>query len=675
LRVVETLPRAVREIEHCWIPLADGTRLAARLWLPEGAEARPVPAVLEYIPYGKRDGTRERDEPIHRYFAGHGYASVRVDLRGSGESEGLLLDEYLAQEEDDGVAAIAWIAAQPWCDGSVGMLGKSWGGFNALQIAARRPPALRGVITVCSSDDRYADDAHYMGGCLLVENFRWGGAMFHLVAHPPDPELAGPGWRAQWLERLGAAEPLAARWLREPLRSDYWKHGSVCEDYARIACPVYAVGGWADAYTNTVPRLLAHLPGPRQGLVGPWAHLYPHVALPGPAIGFLQEALRFWEACLRPGGNGVIPGDPHYRMWMGESAPPEAVVRESPGRWVAEESWPSKRIEHRRLRLGRDGLGAEGPELPRSVRSPQTVGLCAGTWCSFGYDLPVDQRADDAGSLCFESAPLAERLEILGAPIVHLALAVDQPVAFVAVRLVDVFPDGTAARVTYGVQNLTHDADHAAWRPVPPGERRAVDVALSDVAHAFPAGHRLRVAISTTYWPLVWPSPASASLTVWTGASWLDLPVRPPRAEDAALRAFGPAEGALGMRARPLGPAGFRRSEVRDVTTGEIVRESRLDLDDAGQPVCVALDPIALELGHGSLERMRIRPDDALSAEVEIEHVSALRRDDWQVQVRTRTRTTATREEFRVEAELEAREAGRPVLVRRWDERVPRRGQ
>jgi len=674
LRVVESLPRAVREIEHCWVPLADGTRLAARLWLPENAEAQPVPAVLEYIPYGKRDGTRERDEPIHRYFAGHGYAAVRVDLRGSGESEGLLLDEYLAQELDDGVEVIAWIAAQPWCDGSVGMLGKSWGGFNALQIAARRPPALRGVLSVCASDDRYADDAHYMGGCLLVENFRWGSAMFHLVAHPPDPELSGPAWRAQWRERLMAAEPFAARWLREPLRSDYWKHGSVCEDYARIACPVYAVGGWADAYSNTVPRLLAHLPGPRQGLVGPWAHLYPHVALPGPAIGFLQEALRFWDACLGPGGGGVIPGDPLYRVWLAESARPEPILAQSPGRWVCEESWPSKRIERRRLALGAEGLGAAGPELARSVCSPQTVGACAGTWCSFGQDLPIDQRDDDAGSLCFESAPLAERLEILGAPSVRMALAVDQPQAFVAVRLVDVFPDGTAARVTYGVQNLTHDPDHGAWRPLEPGQRREVAVTLNDVAHAFPAGHRLRVAISTSYWPLVWPSPASARLTVWTGASWLELPVRPPQPEDAALRAFGPAEGAAGMRSRPLGPGGFRRSDVRDVTSGELVRTTRIDLDDAGEPVCSALDPIGLELGHGVLEQMRIRPDDPLSASVEIEHVTTMRRSTWDVRVRTRTRTTATRDEIRIEAKLEAREGGRELLVRRWDERVPRHG-
>ena len=176
MEVITRFPRPVREIVNTEIPLSDGTRLAARIWLPEDAESNPVPAILEYLPYRKRDGTSERDALTHPYYAGHGYASVRVDMRGSGESDGLLLDEYLKQEQDDALEVIAWIAAQPWCTGAVGMLGKSWGGISALQIAARRPPALRAVVTVCSTDDRWADDAHYMGGCLLNENLTWGAA-------------------------------------------------------------------------------------------------------------------------------------------------------------------------------------------------------------------------------------------------------------------------------------------------------------------------------------------------------------------------------------------------------------------------------------------------------------------------------------------------------------------
>ena len=193
MKTLTTLPEDVREIEHVWIPMPDGCRLAARLWLPARAEAEPVPAILEYVPYRKRDGTRLRDEPMHRWFAGHGYAAVRVDVRGCGESDGLLLDEYTEREHHDGLEVLRWIAAQPWCDGAVGMMGKSWGGFNALQVAALRPPELKAVLTVCSTDDRYADDVHYMGGCLLLENFSWAAVLFTIAAQPPDPQLYGDG--------------------------------------------------------------------------------------------------------------------------------------------------------------------------------------------------------------------------------------------------------------------------------------------------------------------------------------------------------------------------------------------------------------------------------------------------------------------------------------------------
>jgi putative CocE/NonD family hydrolase len=189
------LPHAVREIENVFIPLRDGTKLAARIWLPVDAETRPVPAILEYLPYRKRDGTAPRDAETHPFFAGHGYASVRVDIRGTGESDGLLLDEYLKLEQDDCLEVLAWLEAQPWCTGACGMIGISWGGFNGLQVAARRPKQLKAVISLCSTDDRYADDVHYMGGCMLVDNFAWGSTMFTLQSHAPDPVLVGERWR------------------------------------------------------------------------------------------------------------------------------------------------------------------------------------------------------------------------------------------------------------------------------------------------------------------------------------------------------------------------------------------------------------------------------------------------------------------------------------------------
>ena len=366
MRAVTDLPRPVRRIDHVWIPLSDGTRLGARIWLPEDAESDPVPAILEYIPYRKGDGTAPRDEPRHAYFAGHGYAALRVDLRGSGESDGLLHDEYLPQEQEDALELLSWIAAQPWCTGAVGMFGISWGGFNGLQVAAHAPPELKAVISLCSTDDRYADDVHYRGGAVLaLEMLSWGASMLSFNAVAPDPEVAGPGWREAWLERIDAVEPYEYEWLRHQRRDDYWKQGSVCEDFAAIECPVYAIGGWADGYSEAVFRLVAGLRAPVQGADRPLVARVPRRGGAGPAIGFLGECLRWWDRWLKGEDTG-IEDEPALRFWMQEPVAPAPQHRERPGRWVAEESWPSPRdrgttAPPRRRRAGRRARPGRAP--------------------------------------------------------------------------------------------------------------------------------------------------------------------------------------------------------------------------------------------------------------------------------------------------------------------------
>ncbi|MDX1606963.1 MAG: CocE/NonD family hydrolase, partial [Candidatus Competibacterales bacterium] len=414
----EPLP-GVQVIENTWIPMPDGVKLAAKLWLPAYAERRPVPAVLEYIPYRKRDCKAVRDAEIHGFFARHGYAGVRVDLRGSGDSEGVLRDEYLPIELDDGVEILRWLARQPWCNGRVGMIGLSWGGFNGLQIAALQPPELAAVITVCSSDDRYADDVHYMGGCLLTDNLSWASVMLSYNACPPDPEIVGERWRELWQQRLEGSGLWIRNWLAHQRRDAYWKHASVCEDYDAIRCPVFAVSGWADGYCNTVFRLMANLSVPRKGLVGPWNHKYPHMGGPGPAIDFLGECLRWWDRWLKDHDNGVEE-EPVIRAWMQDSVSPHSDDR--PGRWVAEQDWPSPRIEARDCGLapGRIAFGpAPADDDALTIQSPLSVDLFAGKWCSYSEstDLPTDQRLEDGGSRVFDSDVLERDLEILGAPV------------------------------------------------------------------------------------------------------------------------------------------------------------------------------------------------------------------------------------------------------------------
>ena len=666
MTVVGQFPRVVREIENAWIELSDGCRLAARIWLPADAGDDPVPAILEYLPYRKRDGTAVRDELTHPYFAGHGYACLRIDMRGNGESDGLMFDEYLKQEQDDALEVIDWITAQPWCSGAVGMIGISWGGFNSLQIAARRPPALKAIITLCSTDDRYGDDIHYKGGCLLNENLGWAGTMLSFSSRPPDPALVGERWREIWLARLEATPHLAATWLKHPHRDAFWKHGSVCEDFGAIEAAVFAVGGWGDAYSNAIPRMLAGLNSPALGLTGPWVHKYPHFAVPEPRIGFLQEALRWWDHWLKDRDTGIME-EPKYRAYLQDAVPPRPYYEERAGRWIAEPSWPSPNIEPWRLHLNGDGLGNQpSAHEVRAVHSPQTTGAAGGEFCIIwlGPEAPLDQRQDDAGSLCFDSAPLTAPIELFGAPLVELSVASDRPVAFVALRLCDVAPDGAATRLSWGVLNLCHRDSHESPSPLEPDRTTRVRVQLDDFAAALPAGHRLRLSISSAYWPLIWPSPEAATLSVTCGVSSLSLPVRPARDETAPT--FPPAETAPPLEEEELRPVAHSRTLEQDQASGESVL--RL-LDDFGE---YRNKSHGLATGAVARETYRITPDDPLSAQAETHWTQTLSRDDWSVRIEAFQSQRATKTHFIVTARIEAYEGEELVFERDWAEEVPR---
>ncbi len=667
----DELPMPIEEVEHFTIPLADGTRLAARRWLPVGAELAPVPAVLEYIPYRKRDKTSSRDGMSHPYVAGHGYACVRVDLRGSGDSDGVLTDEYLPQELDDGLEVLAWIAAQPWCDGRIGMIGKSWGGFNGLQLAALRPPELGAVITVCSTDDRYADDVHYMGGCLLGDNLSWASAMFAATSLPPDPVLVGDRWRDMWFERLESSGLWLETWLKHQHRDEYWKHGSVCEDYTAIETPVMAVSGWADGYSNSVFRLLEHLDVPRRGLVGPWSHKYPHLGVPGPAIGFLQECVRWWDRWLKGVDNGV-EHEPTLVAWMQDSVAPALDTTIRPGRWIAEAVWPSKHVQERELALGDKGLSpvavptGESGTLP--IASPLSVGMYAGKWCSFTAtpDLPTDQRDEDGGSLNFDSEPLDEPLEILGAPVVELTLSSDQPVAMVAVRLSDRLPDDRTTRVTYGLLNLCHRDSHGDPRPLVPGETYKVQVQLNEIAHSFPAGHRIRVQISTSYWPVAWPPPAPVRLSIDPSRSSLRLPVREPHDNDTRLRPFEAPVGVIPPEQTTLAERDYGWTVTRDM----ISRESTLETikDEGGYRI----EDLGLDVHSSTTERYSYTDRSHTSVRGEVVGVRRFARDEWEIETVTRTVLTATETDFHIHAKLDAYEGLVQVFSREWERTVPR---
>jgi putative CocE/NonD family hydrolase len=657
-----------------WIPMPDGARLHARIWAP--ATDAPVPALLEYLPYRLDDWTAPRDSERHPWYAAHGYASIRVDIRGTGSSDGLFVDEYSAQELDDGVAVIEWIAAQDWCTGAVGVFGISWGGFNGLQLAARAPSALKAVVTVCSTDDRFDNDVHYMGGAVLgIDMAAWGATMFAFNSRPPRPEVVGDGWVERWRERLEANRPMTPTWLAHQERDDYWRHGSVCEDYAGISAAVLAVGGWADPYRDAVLRLVENVSAPVKGIIGPWSHQYPDRGLaPGPSIGFLQETLRWWDRWLKGVDTGV-EADPALRAFLSDSEPPATSYPERTGRWVAAASWPPP------------ASVAASPVLPLTVfhgpvpagdavvvRSPQRTGLDAGRFFPFGNatDLPPDQRAEDGLSVCFDLL-LDERLDVLGNVLVDLAITSDLPDANVVVRLCDVAPDGASTLVTRGALNLNKRIDRARIDPMVPGEEAVVRVPLVSTGHAFPAGHRLRIAVSSAYWPWIWPHAREATLEVAPARSLVTLPVW-TRTEDDGVRFEEAVQSTpLAIQRIPDDSGLPERSVTHDVATGEWT----LDVDPGygGSRVY----PDGLVFTESSRETYRITDGDPLSAVAESRWAIGLEQPGWRARLETTSRVMADAGAYRVVNTLRAwaRDGGPDapeVLVadRVFDDLVPR---
>lgn len=671
-RMVKTdYPRDIEKRENVWIPMSDGAKLSATIWLPEDADEYPVPVVLEYIPYRKNDFTAIRDSIRHPYFAGHGYASIRVDIRGSGDSDGYLKDEYAKQEQDDALDVLSWIEKQPWSTGAVGMIGKSWGGFNSLQVAARKHPALKAIITLCSTDDRYADDVHYRGGNVLASDMLWwASTMFAYNARPQDPDVVGVSWKENWLERLERTPPFVEEWLRHQRRDEYWKHGSVCEDYSDIEIPVFAVSGWQDGYTDSVFRLLEHLPKESKGLVGPWAHEYPEVAAPEPAIGFLQECLRWWDQWLKGEDTGMMD-EPKLISWIQNSELPAVSYDERPGKWVEDPAWPSPNVKHKPLWLSNAKLTDQVTDAPSIlVPSVQEHGFYSGVFCPFGQpgDLPADQRLENGKAVVFTSEPLEESLELLGHPIFRADLSADQEDALIAVRLMDKAPSGESTLISWGMLNLTHRNSHEHPEKLVPGKKYAVNVQLDSLGQQIPKGHRLEVAVSPTYWPSAWPSPKPVSLTLFPGEKTrIELPVRKPQPEDENCGRFEAPETAPVMDREVIRKEKRTREVIHDPISGVW---TLADFSDEGER---RLPDNGLQYGSWNKNTWTIKENDPLSARNRCEwELTVGRGESWKTKLETVSEMWCDEKNFYLLNTLTAYEGDEQVFTKTWETSIER---
>jgi putative CocE/NonD family hydrolase len=575
----------VRRDRNVRIPMPDGVTLAADVFRPDTPGRYPV--VLEYLPYRKNDTTRQGYYG-HRYFAERGYVAVRLDVRGTGDSEGTALDEYCPQEQLDGVAAIAWLAEQPWSTGAVGMFGTSYGGFNSLQVAMHRPPALKAICPMYFTDNRYTDDCHYKGGALqmLYDVGTYGLSMVGRNLLPPRPDLVGERWAAIWEEHL-RNEPWLLRWLAHPTLDEQWRQGSLCENYRAITCATFLLGGWRDGYTNCNLRTFEHLNCPKKLLIGPWLHARPHEGLPGPRINHHREMARFYDYWLKGIDNGVMD-EPPIALYVQQYDPPQSDRPLTSGFWRYETEWPLARGREESLGLDHGVLRADGPDQDAGVDTLSyhpAVGTTFGIFSAGGpYVLPADQRIEEAFSAVYTGPVLAEPLEILGRPRVVLWVDSDAKVVTFVARLCDVAPDGSSALITKGVLNATHRASDSEPSPLVPGEVYELTIDLDATSWQFEPGHRLRLSVSNADFPNTWPSPEPATSRVHLGGdrpSRLLLPVAGPAPASLPAPEFEPSPFPLDAE-HPAPRQTWRvtRDQMRGHTELTIESGGTVEIDD-----------------------------------------------------------------------------------------------
>jgi uncharacterized protein len=493
-----------------WIPMPDGIRLSATLYMPENAKpGEKFPALLEYLPYRKDDATASRDYPMHTWFASRGYVSVRVDIRGFGTSEGPPTDrEYSEQEQLDGERVIAWLASQTWSNGKVGMFGISWGGFNSIQLAMRNPPALKAIIAIDATEALFHDDVHYIDGLMHFDEFELNMDLAPSIPGAPDytldEKILGPRFESA---------PWSLMYFKHQRDGQFWH--APTRPLSEIKVPCFLIGGLLDGYRDSIPHMLEQVKAPVKAIIGPWNHNFPNEAEPGPAIEWRDQALRWWDYWLKNKNTGIMD-EPPIAIYMQEWHAPDPNLKEVPGKWRAEAHWPPPNTLNSTLYLyDSHALSTEPAKAATNqLRYVPSIGVEAGFWWG---ELLTDQRPVDAFSLNYDSAPLKQELTILGRPHALLQAGSSAPLADWFARLSDLAPDGTVTQVAGAGLSGAQRESSSDPKDLIPGRTYPLDIEMHLATWTFPVGHRIRLSVSNALWPMVWPTPYAMTTTLQLG--------------------------------------------------------------------------------------------------------------------------------------------------------------
>jgi putative CocE/NonD family hydrolase len=514
-------------ILESWIPMPDGIRLAVDLYVPRGGLVnKKYPVLLELDPY-RKDESRMRNHPLYSYFVDRDYIVARVDIRGTGNSEGRLVPhEYSGQELDDGEVVIDWLSKQAWSSGKIGMFGISWSGFNAIQLALRNPPALKAIIPVHATEDLFQDDVHYMDGIMHMDSWEMSQDLYNALPGAPEYRID-----EAYFENRFDTEPWMMTYKQQQRDGPFWDRASAKGKYDQIKIPSFHIGGWYDGYRDSLPRMLENVRAPIKAMIGPWSHAWPHDPYPKPGMEWRHEAVRWFDHWLKGIDSGIMK-EPKLAVYVRNWHPPGPYLEHAPGAWRWEENWPIKRTVHRRYypQANHTLANKVSNETVHQLRYTPSIGVEAGGPVMWWGDVAHDQRPTDAFSLVYDSDPLVEDTEILGLPLAVLKVTADAPHANWMVRLSDVAPDGTVTQITGAAFNGTHRNSSRQPQAIISGETFTLDIELHFTSWVFPKGHRIRMAVNNAQWPMLWPTPYLMTTGLNLGGktgSYLQLPLIP----------------------------------------------------------------------------------------------------------------------------------------------------